>query len=110
MMSIEHSGAVTVTDASALLQRLHGLTRDSTDYHEVAAVNLLAAGISLLIAARGHHTTIEMLERAIAVVEDDRASFLGKPLPIDDKPTTLPAKTGGTLTVLGMRGRGPLRG
>jgi hypothetical protein len=110
MMSIEHSGAVTLTTEPALAERLHRLAEGSTDYNEVAAVNLLATGISLLIAARGHHTTIEMLERAIAVVEDDRADHLGKAHPIADKPITVPAKTGGTLKILGMRGRGPLRG
>lgn len=97
-----------MTTEAALKERLHRLVEGSTDYHEVAAVNLLAVGISLLITARGHQTTIEMLERAIAIVDDDRADHLGKVIAIDVKPI-LPAKAGGTLTVLGMRGRGPLR-
>ncbi len=108
MMSTEHNGAVTVTTGPALRERLHRLAEGSTDdYNLVAAVNLLATGISLLIAVRGHQTTIDMLERAIAVVEDDRATHLREPISLDVKPT-LPAKTGGTLTLLGVRGRGPL--
>jgi hypothetical protein len=107
-MNTARNGVVIVTAEAALKERLHRLTEDSTDHNEVAAVNLLAAGVSLLIAAKGHHATIEMLERTIAFAEEDRAARLTERVPLATKPT-IPTQTGGNLSLLGMRRRGALR-